>query len=177
MIASPKLAVPLLVAFVLLAGAPAASAASAVTTTHQTVREPVTWTLPAGQCPSLPAGVSVSGSGQRHAVITTKARADGGTTIITNDLVKGTARDSTGRTYQFLYHNHFTETLPPSGSDLAHQVHITDSFVMRDAGGGVTLNVGFNWRWTYAPPDELWPPRDNWEQLSTRGDPLRCDPI
>jgi hypothetical protein len=157
----------------LFVAAPSVAAAKVIPT-HETVDGTVTWTLPAGQCPSLPAGVSVSGTGERHRVTTTLPRADGSTTIITNDLVKGTAVDSTGRTYQFVYQNHSTETRPPSGSLV--QIRMTDTFVLHGPGGGPTLNVGFSWRWTYTPPN-FWPPADNWEQLSTRGDPLHCDPI
>jgi hypothetical protein len=173
--ASRTLLVPLVLVSVLLAAAP--SAAAKAPPTHQTVREEVPWTLPAGQCPSLPAGVSVSGTGQRHQVTTTLTRADGSVTLITNDLVKGTATDSSGRSYEFVYQNHSTVTQPPAGSGLPVQVQMTDTFVLRGGGGGPTLNVGFNWRWTYPPLGAFWPPADNWEQLSTRGDPLRCDPI
>jgi hypothetical protein len=169
--------VPLVLVLVLLVAAPAAAAAK-VPPTHQTESGTIApWTIPAGQCPGLPAGVSVSGSGQRHRVTTTLTRADGSTTVITNDVVQGTAVDSNGRPRRFLYHNHFTETRPPSGSGLPVQVHMTDTFVLHGPDGGGTLNVGFNWRWTYTPPAPLFPPVDNWEQLSTRGDPLLCDPI
>src|SRR5687767_10430181 len=108
---SRTLRVPLLLALVLLVAAP--SVASAATPTHEVVRETVTWTIPAGQCPDLPAGVSVTGTGQRNSKTVTIPRSDGGTTIINNDVVKGTAVGTDGRTYQFLYQNHFTETRPP----------------------------------------------------------------
>jgi hypothetical protein len=160
---------------VLLAAAP--SAAAKAPPTHQTESGTVPWTLPAGQCPSLPAGVSVSGSGERHRVTTTLTRADGSVTVITNDLVKGAAVDSTGRPYEFVYQNHSAVTQPPAGSGLPVRVEMTDTFVLHGRGGGSVLNVGFNWRWTYTPPAPFWPPVANWEQLSTRGDPLRCDPI
>ena len=170
--------VPFVFAFALLSAAPSASAGSAETATHQTVREPVEWILPADQCPSLPAGVQVSGRGQRHAVTTTIERADGSMTLITNDFVKGTAVDSNDRSYRFVYRNHTTETRPPSGSDLPVQVEMTDTFVLHRPDGAVTVDVGFNWRWTYAPDDPQWPPDDvSLEKLSTRGDPLACDPI
>src|SRR5215210_483316 len=87
-----------LVCVVMLLGAPA-TAASAETHTdkaangavertdddrddrrprHDTDRivtnEEVTWTIPAGQCPTLPAGSDVNGRGRRHAVTTTTVR-------------------------------------------------------------------------------------------------------
>jgi hypothetical protein len=159
--------------------APSASAAAApsATTTHQTVRETVTWTLPADQCSALPSGVSVSGTGQRHAEINTKENADGSSRIVINDLVKGSAVGSNGATYHFIYANHSIEERPPEGSGLPIQVSMTDSFELNGSRGAGHLSVGFNWRWTYTPPAAIWPPVDNWEQISTRGDPLNCDPI
>jgi hypothetical protein len=151
-----------------------ASAAPSVTTTHETVRETVTWTLPADQCPSLPAGVSVSGTGERFEVIITKVNADGSSRILINDLVEGTASDSTG-TYRFKYSNHSTEDVPAGGG--AHQISMTDSFVLNGNGSAKHMNVGFEWSWTYTPPAPLFPPVDNWKQNNTHGDPLLCDPI
>src|SRR3712207_5542813 len=111
------LIVPFVVALVLLGAAPSASAAPGVTITHETVRDPVEWMLPADQCPDLPAGVPVFGTGQRHQVITTMTHADGSTTTIIGDLVEGTAVDTNARSYRFVYQNYAMETQPPSGRD------------------------------------------------------------
>lgn len=165
----------LVLVLTLLVVVPSAAAAPLATTTHQSVRETVTWTLPAGQCASLPAGVSVSGTGQRIAVTNTKVNADGSGQILINDLVTGTAVDSNGDTYHFIYHNHSTQDVPSGSGPI--QVSMTDSFVLNGGGSAAHMSVGFNWRWTYTPPAEIWPPLDNWQQLSTRGDPLHCDPI
>ncbi len=173
---SRKLVVPLLLALMLLVGVSSASAAPLVTTTHETVRGTVPWTLPADQCPSLPAGVSVSGTGERLQVTNTKVNADGSSQIVINDLVRGTAVDSNGGTYHFVYHNHSIQDVP-SGSGLPIQVNMTDSFVLNGHGSARHMSVGFNWRWTYTPPAEIWPPVDNFQQVSTRGDPFLCDPI
>src|SRR5690242_2938472 len=94
-----KLVVPLLLILLLFAASASASAAPLDTTTHQTVREPVGWTLPADQCPTLPAGLSVSGTGERLEEINTQVNAGSGSRIIINDLVKGSAVDSSGGTY------------------------------------------------------------------------------
>jgi hypothetical protein len=104
--------------------------------------------------------------------ITTKVYADGSSTILINDLVTGTATDSTG-TYKFKYSNHSIETVPVGGG--AHQVEMVDSFVM-NGSGSARLNVGFNWRWTYTPPADFFS-LDNWQPISTRGEPFQCDPI
>ena len=59
------------------------------TNTHVVDDGTVGWTLPAGQC--LPLRVDLTGSGERHRVTITKVNADGSTTIIINDVVRGTA--------------------------------------------------------------------------------------
>jgi hypothetical protein len=175
MLRSRKLVVHLLLALMLFAAVSSASAASRPTATSTTVRETVEWTLPAGQCPSLPTGVSVSGTGARLAVTNTNVNADGSSRIVSNDLVKGTAGGSDGSTYSFVYHNHTMQTVP-SGAGLPIQVSMVDDFVLSGNGGAVDMRIGFNWRWT-SPSAEIWPPADNWQQISTRGDPFLCDPI
>jgi hypothetical protein len=169
----PKILVPALLALALPVVASPASAGPPLQNTHEMVRETVTWTLPADQCPDLPAGVSVSGAGERKLVKNTKVNADGSSRVIINDLVKGEAVGSNGDVYHFLYQNHSIEEAPSGGGPI--QVSMEDTFVLN--GDGVHLNVGFNWRWTYTPPAGQWPPVDNWQQISTRGDPFLCDPI
>ena len=157
-----------------LVAVPAIFAAPAASTTREIVTGTVTWSLSPEQCKSIE--VPLSGTGERHMVIITQQRADGSSRIISNDLVKGTAEDSTG-TYRFVYQNHSIEDVPATAGE-AHQVRMTDTFVLNGSGSAKHLNVGFNWRWTYTPPaEEIWPPQHNWERLSTRGDPLTCDPI
>ena len=169
---SRKLVMPALVMLLLVVSVPSAFAAGPVSVTHETVGGTVPWTIPAGQCDAVK--VELSGSGERHQEITTKVYADGSSTILINDLVKGTAWDSTG-TYHFVYTNHSTETVPAGGG--ARQIKMVDSFVL-NGNGSAQLNVGFNWRWTYTPPAEpQWPPVHNWQQISDRGDPRHCDPI
>jgi hypothetical protein len=91
---------------------------------HDVVNETVNWTLPAGQCPAAPSGLS--GSGERHKVTTTIVNADGSTTIIINDVVRGTASDATG-TYKFVYENHSIDQVPAGG--FVHQISMEDNFV------------------------------------------------
>jgi hypothetical protein len=169
-----KLGILLLLGLLLLVGVPTAAAAPSATITHTTVRESVSWTLPAGQCPNLPAGISVSGTGERFMVIITSVSVDGSTRIIINDVVRGTAWDSTG-TYSFKYSNHSIEDVPAGAG--AHQIKMTDSFVLNGNGSTKHMNVGFNWSWSYTPPAAPFPPVDNWRRISEHGDPLLCDPI
>jgi hypothetical protein len=167
---SRKHIIVVVVAVLLLVSAPAAFASGPVSVTHDAISETVTWFMPSSQCAQLQA--DLSGIGERHMEKTTKVYADGSSEVLINDLVKGTASDSTG-TYRFTYVNHSIETVPAGGG--AHQIEMVDSFVL-NGNGSAKLSVGFNWRWTYTPPAPLFS-LDNLQKISTRGDPLSCDPI
>lgn len=171
---SRKLIVHILLALMLFAGVSPATAASG--NDHQVINETITpFTVPADQCPLLPAGVSITGTGERHMVINTKTKADGTTEIRVNDLIKGIATDSNGGVHKFTYHNSSTETILPSGT---HTIRMNDIFTL--SGPGPHYSVGFNWRWTFTPPEPFYPPVDDgdWQQL--HGDPeliFACDPL
>ena len=168
---SRKLTIHVLLALMLFAGV--SSAAAAPATDHQVISETVSFTIPADQCPELPAGVSVSGTGERKMTINTQTKKDGTTEIRVNDLIKGVATDSNGGVHKFVYHNSSTETILPSG---LHQVSMNDIFVL--SGPGPHYSVGFNWRWTFTSLELLWPPVDNWEQLHGNPDDIfLCDPL
>ena len=170
-----KCHIPLLLMLVLLIGASSAFGHPPIPT-HDAVHETVSWTIPADQCPSLPAGLSVSGTGDRRTMINTKTNKDGSTQVVTNDVVQGDAVDSEGGTYHFTYTNHSIVVIPAE-SGLPIQVNMSDNFVLNGQGSAGHMTVGFEWRWTYTPPAEIWPPVDNWQQVSTRGEPLLCDPL
>lgn len=161
------------VAILLVGTSPAVARSPA--NTNNIVREPVTWTLPAGICAEAPAGLT--GSGERHRVTNTKVNGDGSMMIIINDVVKGTAGDGTinNGSYRFIYENHSVEQIPVGGG--AHQVSMEDSFVMNGKGNVSHMAVGFNWSWTYTPPDPLFTFGPDLQQHSTRGDPFTCDPL
>lgn len=165
----------LIAALMLVLFAAATSVSAAPAASHTTVRETVTWTLPADQCASLTAGVSVTGTGERKLVTNTHANADGSSQVVANDLVTGTAVGSDGSTYRFIYHNHTTQDMPSAGGPI--RITMIDDFVLNGDGSAPDMSIGFNWRWTYTPPAASWPPADNWQQISTRGDSFACDPI
>ena len=170
-----KCLIPLLLALLLLVSASSAYGDEPPANPTETVRETVSWSIPAGQCPSLPSGLSLSGTGDRLMVINTQVNPDGSSQTVVNDLVKGDAVDSNGDTYHFLYQNHSTTSVPASGAPI--QIDMSDSFVLNGRGAAGNLTVGFVWSWTYTPPAEFWPPADNWQQVNTRGEPFLCDPI
>jgi hypothetical protein len=156
---------------ILFAGA--SPAAAAPNTDHQVINEDISFSIPADQCPELPAGLSVSGTGERRMVINTQTKADGTVEVVTNDLIAGVATDSNGGTHKFVYHNSSIDTTLTSG---LHTISMNDSFVL--SGPGPNYSVTFNWRWTYTPPEEFWPPAHNLEMLN--GDPdliYACDPL
>jgi hypothetical protein len=144
------------------------------TNTHVVDVGTVSWTLPAGQCPAAPGGLT--GIGEQHRVTITKVNADGSTTIIINDVVRGTAWDATG-TYRFVYENHSTDQVPAGGG--VHQISMEDNFILNGNGSVGHLAVGFNWAWTYTDPSAPFDvlPLANLVERNTRGEPLLCDPL
>lgn len=163
-----KLLAHALLVLMLFAGV--SSAAAAPGTDHQVVSSSVNFTIPADQCPELPAGVSISGSGVSTSIINTRTLADGSIETRINNLIKGTATDSNGGTHTFVYQNYSVDTALPDGT---HAISMNDTFVL--TGPGPHFSIGFNWRWTYT--ESYWPPEANLEQISTRGDIFACDPL
>jgi hypothetical protein len=173
MFRSRKLIVHVILIFVLFAGVSSAAAAPAAG--HEVITETVSFSIPADQCPELPAGVSISGTGERMMIINTHTTGDGTVEVRVMDLIKGTATDSLGGVHKFVYHNSSTETIPPSGD---HTFEMNDVFVL--TGPGPQLSVTFNWRWTYNPDlgEEFWPPARNLEVLHGEPDLIfACDPL
>jgi len=165
-----KFIVHVLTALMLFVGVSPVAAAPA--TDHQVVTGPASFFIPADQCPELPAGVSVEGSGESVAIVNTRTLEDGSIVVRINNVIKGDAIDSNGGAHKFVYHNSSTQTILPSGFTT---ISMNDSFAL--TGPGPHYNVTFNWRWTFTQPN-LWPPVDNWEQLA--GDPaliFACDPL
>jgi hypothetical protein len=139
---------------------------------HQVFTGPAEFSIAADQCPLLPAGVWVKGSGESVAVVNTRTLDDGSMVVRINNLIKGDAIDSNGDVHKFVYHNSSTQTIQPDGFTT---ISMNDSFEL--TGPGPHYSVTFNWRWTFTQPD-LWPPVDNWEVLA--GDPdliFACDPL
>ncbi len=168
---SRKLMINVLLVLMLFIGVSPAAAAPA--TDHQVVNESVSFSIPADQCPKLPAGLAVDGTGERYMVINTHTMADGTTEVRINDLVTGVATDSNGGVHKFVYHNSSTQSILPSGFTA---ISMNDSFEL--TGPGPHYSVSFNWRWTFTGPNLVFPPVDNFEQLHGDVDTiLRCDPI
>lgn len=133
----------------------------------------VTWTLKPENCTDL--NVEVSGKGKRYQVVTADVLPSGATNLIISDFVQGTAEDTNGGKYTFIYSNQDRQRIPASGGPI--HVKMTDTFLLDGPGTDNDLAVGFVWRWTFTPPEGEWPPIHNWKQIRTIGDVFNCDPI
>ena len=155
-------------------------------------------------CLAVPPGVHINPDslGSNRVKNATQSNRSGVTTWTITDLVKGTATDSFGLPYRFIYENNASFDF--DGSTVT--VQMKDTFQLK--GSDVNYNVGFNWRWAYpAKSLELIEVKDangetidiqvapfffatndgvneapnivpgSWQQLSTRGDPFNCDPL
>jgi hypothetical protein len=77
---------------------------------------PVTFTITAVQCPSLPAGTVLQGSGELRTIVNTHA-SRGITRQTTTAHASGTATDQAGNTYAWVYANQLNETNTPPSLD------------------------------------------------------------
>ncbi len=134
------------------------------------VRTPVTFTL--SGCTSLPAGLTVQGSGESFTVINQRIDQNGVAHIEMNTITTGNATDSNGATYGFNYHNHVSVEIPPSG--FPFQITIgADHFNLVGNGQANQLQVHFVARATFPSP----PSPPTIEFINVHGNPFSCDPI
>lgn len=168
---SHKLIIPVLLVLMLFVGVSPVAAASG--NDHQVFTGPASFSIPAGQCPLLPAGVSVDGVGESVSIVNSRTLADGSTVVRINNLIKGDAIDSDGGVHKFVYHNSSTQIILPDGFTT---ISMNDIFEL--TGPGPHYSVGFNWRWTFTGPNLVFPPEDNFVNL--HGEValvLACDPL
>jgi hypothetical protein len=132
------------------------------------VRTPVTFTL--SGCTSLPAGLTVNGSGEGFLVINSRVDQNGFTHIERNDLVTGNATDSNGATYVFNYHNHASFDIPPGGFPFSAAT--TDHFYLVGDGQANQLEVHFVATVTFTSPTTVI-----FNFINVHGNPKTCDPI
>jgi len=131
-------------------------------------RTPVNFVL-AG-CSVLPAGLTVSGSGESFLVVNSRIDRDGTTYIENNNLVTGTATDSNGEVYGFNYHNHANQQIPPGGFPFTAEV--TDHFNLVGNGQANQFQVHFVARITFLSPISF-----TIQFFKAHGNPMSCDPI
>ena len=79
----------------------------------------IPWLFPLenGICQAIPAAVGsinpIDNSSDRVRKVTREVRADGSQEIVQDDFITGTAKDSHGATYHFVYKNHLVLKVPP----------------------------------------------------------------
>jgi hypothetical protein len=134
------------------------------------VRTPVNFTLRG--CTQLPAGLTVTGSGESFLVLNSRTDQNGNTVIQQNNLVTGTATDSNGASYSFNYHNHVTMTVPPAG--LPFTISGNDHFNLVGNGRANQLQVHFVATATVYSVNPFIITADF---KNIHGDPSTCDPI
>jgi len=211
----PIVGTVLLMCTMLLGPGPFAFAASVTHDTDDTSRlkdtlrlknVTISWFHPlnGGTC-TIPATVGsinpVDKTGDHVRKVTREVRADGSQVITQDDLKTGTAEDSNGDTYHFVYTNRAVFNVPPDLPPIV-KVEMTDSF--RLTGNGLHMNVNFDWSWQYPAPDGIdftleplafvpiipfvFATADgvnpdtahgvtDWQQIRTQGDPFNCDPL
>jgi hypothetical protein len=149
-----------------------------------------------GTCEAIPAAAGsinpVDNRSNRVRKVTTKGLADGSQVIVQDDLKTGTAEDSHGDIYHFVYTNRAVFNVSP---DLAIvNVRMTDNFRLK--GHGLHMHVSFDVSWDYPAPngvDITLEPRafvpvipfvvgtaddaKKFQVLSIQGDAFNCDPL
>ena len=133
------------------------------------ISKPISFTL--SGCAALPAGVTVQGSGESFAVVNSRVDSSTGVTYVEqNDIVTGTATDSTGANYNFNYHNHASLQIPPAGFPFSFET--TDHFNLVGNGQANQYQVHFVARVTFFSPTSFTA-----DFINVHGSPFTCDPI
>jgi hypothetical protein len=152
-----------------------------------------------GTCEAIPAAVGsinpVDNRSNRVRQVTTKGLADGSQVIVQDDLKAGTAEDSHGDTYHFVYTNRAVFNVS-SGLPAIVNVRMTDNFRLK--GHGLHIHVSFDVSWDYPAPNGVDITLDplafvpavpfvvgtdtengatNFQLLSIQGDAFNCDPL
>jgi hypothetical protein len=143
---------------------------------EQTVIQSRTFTIPAGQCPQLPAHVEVKGLGVERTTTTIEGPGDNddrGKSGVRGDLVSrisGTATDNVGGTYSFSYELRLKKPIPIPGT-----ATVIDRF--RLTGTGVANGLATFFRATTAFDSGFNPRFETFQIIEQSGDPFLCDPL
>jgi hypothetical protein len=150
-----------------------------------------------GTCEAIPAAVGsvkpINNRSNRLRKVTREVMTDGSQVIVQDDLKTGTAEDSHGDTYHFVYTNRAIFDVSP-GLPANVNVRMTDNFRLK--GHGLHMHVSFDVSWDYPAPNgvnfTLEPlafvpvvpfvvgteeDAENFQVLSIQGDAFNCDPL
>lgn len=174
--------VALALTILLLTGVSWARAGAAPVVEETEYSETLPFTLTPGPDGCSQIKNTISGTAVINHKVRTTIHADGSRRIVDDGVSRGIATDELGRSYVYNYTNRNILNVPPAGPLVI--VEMIDNFKLRGQGQTNRIDASFHWIWTYPltnPADPLasfvFPPVDNWVQLATHGDPLKCDPI
>jgi len=166
----------LLTVLTTLALSAAMAAAAAQDEGGQTIVRPRTFTIPAGQCPTLPAGLAIQGQGTEHTTIVIGGDADdpdnedndGDAPMFRlNTTIVGTATDNAGGQYKFNYRLRVRSLNDPT-SGVA-----VDTFRLHGKGAADGLATLIRANLTF---DANFNPIA-FDLVELAGDPFHCDPL
>jgi hypothetical protein len=157
----------------LSAGAIAVHADEGNDRVEQTVIKPRSFTIPAGQCSQLPAGLEVQGLGLERTVTVVEGTASGDDRLTFGFTAKidGTATDSAGGQYRFSYQLRFQRAARLPGTGI-----VVDTFALTRAGMADTTSVVSTLFRAKVTLDAASNPV-GFEILEASGDPFHCDPL
>jgi hypothetical protein len=101
---------------------------------------PGDFTLSSEQCPNLPAGTTITGTGTGTSVTKVRTDSSGTTSVYNLTVTPGRATDQTGNKYHFLYRNSFL--VSKTASDSLFTGEMVDDFKLQ-GGGPARLRNGF----------------------------------
>jgi hypothetical protein len=152
------------------------ASAQAKKTERTTETRPVTFEIKSADCPNLPPGTTISGTGTLTSTTwTTKRR--GHRTVTNSSLAPGTATDQAGNSYTFLYSNQFLVSNTRSRPNVFSGVMI-DLFTLQGTGPA-TLSNGFLARYTtdFGQLNRLKPIDAFGDPIDFQAGTARCDPL
>jgi hypothetical protein len=137
---------------------------------------PADFVMSSEQCPNLPAGTTITGTGTGTSVTKVRTDSSGTTSVYNLTVTPGHATDQAGNEYHFLYRNSFL--VSKTASDSIFTGEMVDVFKLQ-GGGAARLRNGFVANYTTNLVDVFI-----FDPISEFGDPIDfdtgaaiCDPL
>jgi len=137
---------------------------------------PGDFVMSSAQCPNLPAGTTITGTGTGTSVTKVRTDRSGTTSVFNRTVTPGRATDQAGNRYHFLYRNSFLVSMAASESLFTGEM--VDVFKLQ-GGGPARLRNGFVANLTTNLDDVFI-----FDPISEFGDPIDfdtgeaiCDPL
>lgn len=101
---------------------------------------PADFVMSSGQCPNLPAGTTITGSGTGTSITKVRTDSSGTTSVYNLTVTPGRATDQAGTEYHFLYRNSFL--VSKTATESLFTGEMVDVFKLQ-GGGPARLRNGF----------------------------------